>query len=58
MKPAHETRVVAHGATGHEARCSCGWVLACVDAPTALRECWTHAKAETPPLPDLSKQDA
>lgn len=44
----HATRVVARGPTGHEARCSCGWALACVDAPTALRECWRHVY-NTPP---------
>lgn len=44
----HQTRVVVAGVTGHQARCACGWVLDCVDAMTATRECWAHVRHAGP----------
>lgn len=44
---AHVTRVVVRGA-GHQAACSCGWLLDCVDAVSAARSCWEHAKNPPP----------
>lgn len=48
----HDTRVIARGPTGHEAACSCGWSLACVDAISAARSCWEHARDATGPIPE------
>ena len=40
----HETKVMHD----NEARCSCGWRLACIDAVTAAKECWRHVQAARP----------
>ena len=48
---AHVTKVVVRGA-GHQAACSCGWTLDCVDAVSAARSCWEHARDATGPIKD------
>ena len=53
----HVTKVVVRG-FGHQAACSCGWSLDCTDAVSAARSCWEHARDSTPPIRDLTKQDA